>query len=232
MILEQTNTRSRHAFTLIEVLIAISVAAIVLVAVNGVFFGAMKLREKTTKSIERSLTVQQAVSLIRRDVRGLMAPGGTFGGALQTTPTTTASGTPIGAVLYTSSGLVDDRLAWGNVQKVAYYLRASTNLVSARGMDLVRSVTRNLLPSTQEFVEEQWLLGGVESVGMLFYSGTEWKTEWDSTTETLPLPKAVKVLITMAEEESDLRTRIPIQIVVPVLVQGSTNQTQTAGGQG
>ena len=176
--------------------------------------------------------MQQAVSLIRRDVRGLMAPGGTFGGALQTTPTTTASGTPIGAVLYTSSGLVDDRLIWGNVQKVAYYLRASTNLMSGRGMDLVRSVTRNLLPSTQEQVEEQWLLGGVESVGMQFYSGTEWKTEWDSTTETLPLPKAVKVLITMAEEDSDLRTRIPMQIVVPILVQGSTNQTQTAGGQG
>ena len=41
MTLEQTNTRSGRAFTLIEVLIAMTVAAIVLAAVNGVFFGAM-----------------------------------------------------------------------------------------------------------------------------------------------------------------------------------------------
>src|SRR5262245_28404598 len=57
-----------RGFTLLELLIAISVFAMVLLAINGVFYGAMRLRSKTSRMIEQSLPVQQTVAIIKRDL--------------------------------------------------------------------------------------------------------------------------------------------------------------------
>lgn len=227
-----------HAFTLIEVLIAVAVASILLIAVNTVFYGAVRLREKTTKAVEQSLPLEQAIAFLRRDLRALAVPGGTFGGSLQTTASSSSlmGATAVSPSFYTTSALIDDALPWGNIQRVAYYLRPSTNAVEGGGFDLVRAVTRNLLAPTQEEVLEQWLMGGVTAMQFQYFNGTDWKTDWDSTTETPPLPKAVKVLLSLVEPDASLRaarSRTPMQFVFPVSSQGSTNQTQsTTGGAG
>ena len=227
--------RRAQAFTLMEVLIAVVVSSIVLAAVSGVFYGAMKLRDKTTRALEKSLPIQQAVSIIRRDLLGIVVPGGTLTGTLKTAVGSTSTGgdMPLGAEFYTSTGLPSGYEPWGDVQKVAYYLRSPTNQTSLSGMDLVRSVTRNLLANVQEQTEEQWLLGDVKTVGMQFYSGTEWRSEWDSTTEEKALPRAIRVdILLVAEDAQSERIQNPIQIVVPIVTQSSTNKTQAAGGQG
>ncbi len=231
------QNRRAEAFTLVEVLIAVMVSAILLAAVNGVFYGAMRLREKTTRAIEKSLPIQQAVSIIRRDLLGIVVPGGRLTGTLKTaavsTGTSTGFGTPLGAEFYTSTGLPSAYGPWGDVQKVVYTLRSSTNQTRSAGMDLVRSVTRNLLANVQEQTEEQWLLGDVRTVEFLFYTGTEWRSDWDSTTEEKALPRGIKVQILLAADDAQSeRVQTPIQIVVPIVTQSSTNKTQTAGVQG
>ncbi len=45
--LDSRAGRSTRAFTLIEMLLAVAICAIVLVAINGVFATAVRLREKT-----------------------------------------------------------------------------------------------------------------------------------------------------------------------------------------
>src|ERR1019366_5839473 len=52
--------RRLRAFTLIELVLAIGITAIVLVAINGIFFSAMHLRESVTEAVDGSLPVQQA----------------------------------------------------------------------------------------------------------------------------------------------------------------------------
>ena len=69
-------------FTLLEVLLAITVGAVVLVAINGVFFSALRLRERTTRLIESALPVQRALNLVTRDLASLVPPGTTMSGAL------------------------------------------------------------------------------------------------------------------------------------------------------
>lgn len=232
------NAAAARAFTLIEVLIAVAVASIVLIAVNTVFYGAVRLREKTTKAVEQSLPLEQTLAFLRRDLRALAVPGGTFGGSLQTTASSSSlmGATAVSPSFYTTSAFIDDSLPWGNIQRVAYYLRPSTNAVGGGGFDLVRAVTRNLLAPTQEEVLEQWLMGGVSAMQFQYFNGTDWKTDWDSTTEVPPLPKAVKVLLSLAEPDSSSRasrSQVPMQFVIPVSAQGSTNQTQsTTGGAG
>jgi len=111
------------AFTLIEVLLAVAIFAIVLAAINGVFYSALRLRRKAAEAIEQSLPVQQAVAIIKRDLQGLVAPGGTLTGPLQSgVAITSSSGGSSsmdqqgGTVIYTATGIIDETSPWANVQ--------------------------------------------------------------------------------------------------------------------
>jgi type II secretion system protein J len=228
-------------FTLIEVLIAVLAFAIVLGAINTVFYSAMRLRNKTSDAVEKSLVLQQAVAIIKRDLAGIVVPGGILGGELKTTPDASSSAASpaagnlalsSGPVIYTNTGMLDETLPWGDVQKVTYFLRNPTNRSeSVLGKDLFRGVTRNVLATAVEVPTEQWLMGNVEKLQFYFYTGTEWRDMWDSENEETALPKAIKVQIQPARTQFDRSPRAPVEIVVPILIEGRTNQTQSAGDQ-
>jgi len=215
-----------RAFTLIEILLAVGVFSIVLIAINTVYFSALRLRNRATEMFENSVPLQRALTVIKRDLEGLMLPGGTLSGKLQTDLTSSTSSTAESTVefagervspdLYSTTGGVDDMTPYSEVQKVAYYLTTSTNL--GPGRDLVRSVSRNLLPAATEFPDSQVLLSGVEQALLLFYDGTDWTETWDTTTQT-NLPAAVKIQIALTPKtEQRLTVAEPIELVVPVLV--------------
>src|SRR5207253_1453691 len=71
------------AFTLIEMLLALAVSAVILAAIGGVFFSAMRIRERTTAMLDQSAPLQQAITLLRRDLKGAVPPGGVLAGSLQ-----------------------------------------------------------------------------------------------------------------------------------------------------
>src|SRR5437773_2006618 len=72
-----------RAFTLLELLIAVAIFAMVLLAINGVFYGAMRLRTKTSRMVEASLPIQQTVAILKRDLQGIVVPGGMLSGSLK-----------------------------------------------------------------------------------------------------------------------------------------------------
>lgn len=219
-----------RAFTLIEMLLAVAVCAVVLAAMHGVFYGAMRLQKKTTTGVEQAIPLQQTLAIMKRDLANLVAPGGPLSGALQTTPTnaTPLPGGATGPQFYTATGRLTDSLPWAEVQKVTYYLAQPTNRLG--GMDLYRGVTRNLLPVMQEEPEPQFLLGGVQRLTFWFYDGTQWVATWDSTLEATPLPRAIKVEIELLPEPDQKYEPTPVALVVPLLVQARTNATATTGG--
>jgi type II secretory pathway component PulJ len=243
-----------------EVLIAVAAFAIVLAAINSVFYAALRLRNKMTEAFAEDLAMQHTLALLRRDIANILPPGGTMTGNLQTTPGTSSltsssggggmgTGTGFGASLgasassmallaaasrpgqsspefYTTTGAIDETSPWSEVQKVAYYLAPSTNELGRR--DLIRSVTRNLLPSLQDQPVTTPLLNGVESIYFQYHDGSQWKDTWDSTTEATKLPTAIRAQITMAAAGPKQALPPPIEIVVPILVTVDTNATATA----
>lgn len=222
-------------FTLLEVMLALIVCGIVLAAVNGVYFGALKLRNRTSANIEAALPIQHAVAVIKRDLTGIMLPGGSFGGPFQSTPTNTMNvvsavlGVRTSPDIYTNTGIIDENTEFAAVQRVAYYLAVPTN--NAAGSDLMRGVTRDLLPITVAMPDPQFLMSGVAQLTMQFYDGSSWAETWDSTTAT-NLPLAVKVQITLTPEDRSRQDAAPIEFIVPVMVQARTNVTTTATGGG
>ena len=231
---------AQSGFTLIELLLSIVIFAVVLTAVNGVLFGALKLRNKTTHSLDLILPIEHASLVVRRDLEGLVPPGGAFAVSLKSGAVTGVSSADTGLEFYSNTGSLSDLQPWGNIQRVGYLLMDSTNRVASMrsGKDLVRVVTRNLLSPTQETPNPQHLLEGVQSLQFEFYDGTQWKNTWDSTSETTVVPLAIRfslALIANDDEENDGRARtgnrqqtFPLQWVCPVLVSANTNTTTQA----
>src|SRR6266404_9663384 len=162
----QLKSRRTTGFTLLEVLIAVMIFAVVLAAASTVFYGALRLRNGAAESLEQSLPRQQALAVIQRDLANLVVPGGTLSGVCRTTSITNVIGGQSSPDFYTSTGLIDPTSPWAEIQRVAYVLVDPTG-PGANGKDLVRTVTRNLLPATlEEEPARQWLISGVE--GMIF----------------------------------------------------------------
>jgi type II secretory pathway component PulJ len=242
---------------LIEILIAVTAFAIVLAAINTVFYSALRLRNKTALALDEALPMQQAIVIMKRDLANIVVPGGTISGAFQTTPTLslnnqngTSSSTSSGSSMssssmasvpgqssppfYTTSGVLEDTTPFAEVQKVSYLLVNSTN--GNVGRDLFRSVSRNLLAAVEEQPVMQPLLSRVDSINFSYFDGNQWRDTWDSTTpdtttgQTNMLPMAIKVQIQLAGEQRRQALPPPVELVVPIMVQSRTNQV-SGGGQ-
>ena len=226
----------RGGFTLLELLLAVAIFAVVLASINAVFYSAMRLQRRASGTIEESLPLQQTVSILKRDLQGLVAPGGVLAGPLQSgmfIGNSSGLTVPPGSTtFFTCTGAIDDTSPWADVQKVVYYLKNS-DYQNVAGKDLVRAVSRNLLPTTQDQLVEQWLMGGVERLQLAFFDGAAWRDSWDSTTQdpttgqTNNLPRAIKVQLALAARRGEAQ-KAPVELIVPVIIQARTNQTQNA----
>lgn len=216
----------RSAFTLFEVLIAAMAFAIVLAAINGIFYGGLRLRNKTVEKLEKSLPLQYALPVIKRDLANLVPPGGILAGELQSTVTGLANPGQISPHFYTASAVIDQSSPWSQVQKVSYALLASTNQPGV--MDLYRLVQRNLLAPLEEPPASQWLLGSVRDITFFYLKDAQWLETWDSTVEESKLPAGIKVVIQQEPENRTDYAPAPVEIVVPILTQARTNETAEA----
>ncbi len=202
---------SRKAFTLLEVLIAIAVSAIVLAAINMVFYSALRLRNRTMASLDESAPIDHALATIRRDLANIVAPSRT-NFPLQSTIISQSQFGQITPDLYTATGQIDGLSPWGDVQKISYGLAPSADGMSR---DLIRIVSHNLLATTTEMPEQQWLLGGVRNIALHYFDGAQWADVWDTTTQS-NLPTAIKV-------DLDLTNNL-MHMVVALDTQVRTNQ--------
>ncbi len=229
----RTRRRTISGFTLIELILAIGVAAIVLVAANAVLFGALRLRDATADAVDANTPVDATVAFLKRDLAGAMPPTNATGGILSGgfragTISSVGSGEPVAVEMFTTTGALGESKPWSEIQRVSYELKMSATK-DAVGRDLYRSVSRNLLTLNSLEVEDQLMLTGVASVKFSGYDGTQWQDAWDTTDVTgvnTNLPWAVRVEIKMAGNANAQ----PIQVVVPMVSQSRTNMVFASGG--
>jgi type II secretion system protein J len=223
-----------HAFTLIEMVLAIGVASIVLIAVNTVLFASLRLRDTTADVVDAATPLDQAVTFIRRDLECVVTPtngtskvlSGDFRAGNVSSPGVPE---PAAVEMFTTTGALSANAPWAEIQRVTYELKQSTDR-NAVGKDLYRSVVRNLLTITTPEVQDQLMLSGVQDIKFTCFDGAQWQDVWDTTgvtsTET-NLPLAVRVDIQMSGGGVNAQ---PIELVVPIDAQARTNTVLTATG--
>jgi len=215
-------------FTLIEMLLALAVSAIVLAGIGGVFYSAIRLRERTAALVDESVPVYQSLSFLRRDLQGAVGPGGVLAGDFRSGAVNSGTLQGYGLQFCTTTGSLKDEVPWGDIQEVTYELRDPTERNSLGGKDLIRSVSRNLLSTTTPDSDDQWLLGNVQSLEFACFDGIDWRDTWDTSLGDTNLPVAVRVRIQLATDSTvDTRNRQPIELVVPLVTQFRTNAVQT-----
>ncbi len=256
MTMRATNPAPRHAcvpsparlaspaaFTLIELLLAITLSAIIISATVAVLFAALRLRNKAERRTDASDALQQALATLRHDFANMAVPAtdspNPMAGALVyggITGINDPAGT--GMQLFTTSGIPSDSARWGDLQKVGYVLRLPTNSTPVAGRNLHRVVTRNLLPVLAETFDDQLLLPNVESFQLSFFDGSSWRIAWGGTNEVVSMPRAVRIdLVVNDIDPADLAKgnlanllRLPYQLVIPIFPTPPTNTTSTTSG--
>jgi type II secretion system protein J len=219
------------AFTLIELLLAISIMSLILAAMSGILFIAFHLQSGVTDALEESIPVEHALTFIQRDLSSIVCNNASNNimliGSFQTINQTNVLPGQIGPDFYTTGGEPDGLVPWGDIEKIDYLLSPSTNRTLA-GRDLVRAVTRNLLPVISPTVPDQKtvLLSGVDNVIFYYYDGVSWDQNWDSTQQT-NLPYGIKMQIIMAAQGRTRMATAPMiyELYIPVDVQMTTNPT-------
>lgn len=230
--------RATRAFTLLELLLATAVGAVVLLVINTTFFSALRLHNTTHQKIEEDLELQRALIIVRRDLAGIRVPGNpqstayTLAGQLQTEVFATTGldiiATRISPDIHTTSARIDGWTPFSETQVVSYFLAPATDGSSDK--DLVRLVTRNVLSaSTQEEGIAQTLLTGVRAAELYYYDGSGWVGMWDSATSQT-LPTAIKFSLVRAPREANTARMDPdpVEIIVPVMVTTQTSAQQAA----
>jgi type II secretory pathway component PulJ len=222
------NAHNVRAFTLIEMILALGVTAIVLVVATATFFSALHLRDATQTLVDGETPLDQMSAILRRDIQCSMTPktNGLLSGDFKVGDVSSPGiSQPVAIEMYTATGALSETEPWGDVQKVTYELRLPTDR-SQPGEDLIRSVTRNILTTGTVDVEDQWMMGGVADLRISCFDGAQWQTAWDTTdltSSTTNLPLAVKVDIELADNSGGGARPAPIEFVVPIDQQSRTN---------
>lgn len=215
-------------FTLIEVLLALGVCAIVLVVISSVFAGALRLQEHASANLDQSLPIERALSLLRKDLKNAVPPGGLLAGPMQSGSLLGGVDADNGIQIYTTTGLMSANTPWSEIQKITYGLQDPANSSTNGGKDLIRTVTRNLLTTTTEDEDDQLLASGVQSLNFSYFDGQNWLDTWDDTTET-NLPVAVRVNLQLAGKGDSQNPSAPYQLLVPLMAQVYTNELDNSG---
>jgi len=218
------RSTNKAAFTLVEVLLALAICAIVLVAINAVFATAVRLRDRTSAGIDEGLPVERTLEMLRRDLKGAVGPRGFLAAdfkcgaqAMGASMGLTGEAGGAGLDFVSSTGLIGDNQPWGDLQEVLYELKAPADR-NQTGMDLVRCVNRNLLATTTQIPEIQHLLNHVETIQFDCYDGAQWRNSWDTSNGDTNLPTAVRIRIQMvAKSGEDASKKAPLEMMVPLV---------------
>jgi type II secretion system protein J len=207
------------AFTLLEVILALALGALAIVAAQSAFGSAVRLRLQAQERIDADLATHRALQIVREDLAGLLPRGGRFSGELQTAAGSEipppAGALTIGPDFVCTSGRVDAWSPFGDVQRVSYLLIPNEG-TSRDLFTLVRSVSRNLLPMTEAEAETQILLEDVSAALFEFHDGSGWLTDWDSAAAQA-MPVAIRLTLERRGRDN-AASADPVTLVVPIAV--------------
>ncbi len=202
-------TRRRHAFTLLELLVAIAIVGIISVSLFASMGIAFRARSSAEAAVEPPRTAQVAFDIIRDTLYSAMPPRGILAGAFVGTDGTDGAGNPGDDLVFygTADALSHPEGANGEVKWIEL---TSTVQDGSTETVLVRRTVGNLLATTTENPDEEVICRGIAGFNLRYYDGTTWQDQWDSTVtaNNNTLPSAIEVTLQLERPAPGGQTRI------------------------
>lgn len=184
--------RGDKGFTLIELVIAVAISALLLTVVYYTYFNINRNIDATTEDQDALETGRILSELIKKDIRGISPIYSVLAGSNQV-----IDGLSLGQVEFvTSAGLPSDPL---KMRRIGYALVTTEEgdkiLVKKESTDLKDPLNSTL--SAPQVFEVSRIVKGFQ---LQFYNGTDWVDLWDASA-TGTLPTQVRVIINVANEK-------------------------------
>lgn len=219
------RARSRGGFTLLELILAMGIAAMISLSIYLTFSSAYRARSTILRASGPAHEAAIALDLIEADLANVLPPADTSA-TTDSSGTTSGSGTTtalfgpmVGEQSGGGTGATDElsffaigrdptRVVDNKIQTPTDVFAEGVRQVAfgvAPGPDgrpaLMRRVIRNVLASSAATPEEEPLAGGVQSLIFEYYDGSDWTDTWNSDDQGYLLPLAVRVTLTIAIDD-------------------------------
>ena len=183
----------RSGFTLLELIVALGLTAILALSLFSSLYAAFKAKESSDRAVKELETGEIAMEMIRHDFDCVQPQRGIFAGPFEGVDNTDPRGNPGDYVTFFSTAEgpqhVDGTGEIKQVQLLTYQPQGSNDIW------LVRRVTGNLLSPSIMDPDEEIIARHVWSFNLRYFDGQTWQDDWDSTQYGNVLPAAVEVTL-------------------------------------
>jgi type II secretion system protein J len=158
-----------RGFTLVEVLFAVALSALLMTIVYWTYFSINKSIDAATENQEALETGRMLTELIKRDIRGISPARFSLTGK-----TEIIEGDPFGEMEFVTTAVLDDEPM--RLRKVGYTLVTNENGERI----FIRRESKKLDDTFDETAKSFELSRIVNGFRVEFYNGTDWVATWDS----------------------------------------------------
>ncbi|MGD0233848.1 MAG: type II secretion system protein GspJ [Syntrophorhabdales bacterium] len=183
-----------HGFTLIEMLLAIALSALLLVTVYTTYFSIARSIDTTLKTQELLETGRILLEMLKRDIRGMT--GSRF--PLISTVEEINGKLVTNIVFVTSTPSSNNPFKWS---KVGYTLTQDRQ----GQLIFIKKAAKNPNDDLDQLGSVFEVSRLVSSFQLTFFDGTEWVKQWDSRS-TGKLPKQVRITVELSDEKKNVQT--------------------------
>jgi len=243
----KAGLRPSRGFTLLELLVAMSLMVVVAACLYSALYTGFKARRSARAAVEPTSQAINAIELLKQDLVGVLPLGGGLAESFLGTSARNSEGQDSDYVeFYTTHVYADEEELVGGLGKIELTLEEDDD-EDRENYRLVRRITRNLLSPQEVDPEDQVLCRNVISLNFRYHDGEGWFDEWDSSADANSLPLAMEVDIEVAYRNGNgngatgqnQRRRLVQSFALPCggeAVSASASETtttgQTAGGIG
>jgi type II secretion system protein J len=195
----------QKAFSLIELLAAMALMAVLATALYGSLRIGFKARRSAEAAVEPVRRVQIALCLARQDIEAALPPKGILAREFYGTDQVDNRGYDSDSLLFCTSNYKPYPGETG-CDIIQVELALVPSVVGINENVLVRRITTNLLASSSPEPIEEILCRGVKSFNLGYFDGYEWQDSWDSVLQGNALPQAVEITLTIETADTDTNT--------------------------
>ena len=221
----RTNRRESRGFTLIEMLLATAMVAMLAASLYASLHIAFRARATALAAVEEARQTDLIFDTLRADLLSAMEPNGTLAGGFSASCSAGVGDSQADSLAFCTSGADGPPAAGvGDVRRVEYFCDL---LADGSGRALTRQVTTNLLAPQTLAPRVDTLARNVRSFTVRCFDGQIWLDTYDSNSQNSMLPVAVEITVELQDAGGVPAHRATQTIAIP---SGQAVDPNTASG--